>query len=54
MLALTYGLTTARLNTLSDVIHALTVGFSKCASLFLLYIFAATFYFSLLYFFEIC
>ncbi|MBR5440482.1 MAG: AbgT family transporter [Prevotella sp.] len=53
VLALTYGLTTARLNTLGDVIHALTVGFSKCASLWLLYIFAATFYFSLCYFLDI-
>lgn len=53
VIALTFGLTTARLNTLSDVVHSLTVGFSKCASLWPLYVLGATFYFSLCYFLEI-
>ncbi|MBR6445916.1 MAG: AbgT family transporter [Prevotella sp.] len=53
VLALTYGLTTARLNTLSDVLHSLTVGFSKCASLWLVYILAAELYASVRYFWGI-
>lgn len=53
VLALTYGLTTARLSTLGDVLHALTVGFSKCASLWLLYILGVEFYASFRYFWGI-
>ena len=53
VMAITFGLTTGRLNTLSDVVHSLTVGFGKWATLWLIYILTATFYFSLLYFLAI-
>ena len=53
VMALTFGFTTGRFTTLRDMVRSLTVGFGKWPTLWLIYILAVTFYFSLLYFLEI-
>ena len=53
VMAITFGLTTGRLNTLSDVVRSLTVGFGKWATLWLLYVLGMEFYASFRYFWGI-
>ena len=53
VMAITFGLTTGRFSTLRDIIHSLTVGFGKWASLLLLYILGMEFYLSFCYFWGI-
>ena len=53
VMAITFGLTTGRLNTLSDVVRSLTVGFGKWATLWLLYVLGMEFYASFCYFWGI-
>lgn len=53
VMALTFGFTTGRFNTLRDMVRSLTVGFGKWSSLFLLYILGMEFYLSFCYFWVI-
>ena len=53
VMAITFGLTTGRLNTLGDVVRSLTVGFGKWATLWLLYVLGMEFYASFRYFWGI-